>query len=151
MGTVRRTRPVRSHGTRAAASVRTSAGRGWSATSGTPWRARTRAGLEWADGDRASVDAALDAAIARGAPLVVAIGGDGTIRLAADRLVGTGIPLAVVPGGTGNLFSGALGLPVGRSAAIRAIAEGGDATWTPGASWSVGARPRREADGSGPA
>ena len=46
------------------------------------------------------------------------------IRLAAERLAGTGIPLAIVPAGTGNLFSGALGLPIGRSAAIRAIAEG---------------------------
>jgi diacylglycerol kinase (ATP) len=88
-------------------------------------RTRTGAELEWSDGDRASVAASLDAAVKRSAPLVVAIGGDGTIRLAADRLVGTGIPLAVVPGGTGNLFSGALGLPLRRSAAVRAIAEGG--------------------------
>jgi diacylglycerol kinase (ATP) len=89
-------------------------------------RARTGAELEWADGDRASVGTALDAAVARRAPIVVAVGGDGTIRLAAERLVGTGIPLAVIPAGTGNLFSGALGLPIDRAAAIRAIAEGRD-------------------------
>lgn len=87
-------------------------------------RARTGAELEWVDGDRAAADAALDAAVARRAPLVVVIGGDGTIRIAADRLVGTGIPLAVIPAGTGNLFSGALGLPITRASAIRAIAEG---------------------------
>lgn len=99
---------------------------------------RTRAELEWTGGDRETVRAALDAAIARGAPLVVVIGGDGTIRLAAERLVGTGIPLAIVPGGTGNLFSGALGLPVGRSSAIRAVAEGDERAVDAGSvSWSL--------------
>ncbi len=86
--------------------------------------ARTGADLEWVAGDRAAVDAALDSAVARRAPIVVVIGGDGTIRLVAERLAGTGIPLGVVPAGTGNIFSGALGLPVTRAAAIRAIAEG---------------------------
>jgi diacylglycerol kinase family enzyme len=101
-------------------------------------RARTGAELEWADGDRAAVRAALDSAIARRAPLVVAIGGDGTIRLAAERLAGTGIPLAIIPGGTGNLFSGALGLPTGRAAAIRAIAEGDERSVDAGSvSWSL--------------
>lgn len=103
-------------------------------------RARTGADLVWADGDRASVEAALDSAVARRVPLVVAIGGDGTIRIAAERLVGTGIPLAVVPAGTGNLFSGALGLPLRRAAAIRAIAEGADRDVDAGAvSWTVDA------------
>jgi len=101
-------------------------------------RARTGAELEWADGDRAAVRAALDSAIARRAPLVVAIGGDGTIRLAAERLAGTGIPLAIIPGGTGNLFSGALGLPTGRAAAVRAIAEGDERSVDAGSvSWSL--------------
>jgi diacylglycerol kinase (ATP) len=101
--------------------------------------ARTGADLEWADGDRSSVEAAVDAAIVRQAPVVVAVGGDGTIRIAAERLVGTGIPLAVVPAGTGNLFSGALGLPIRRQAAIRAIAEGAEHDVDAGAvTWSVG-------------
>jgi len=113
---------------------------------------RTRADLEWASGDRESVQAALDAAIARRAPLVVAIGGDGTIRLAAERLAGTGIPLAILPGGTGNLFSGALGLPIGRAAAIRAIAEGEARAVDAGSvSWSLHERTddRVPATGSG--
>jgi diacylglycerol kinase family enzyme len=102
--------------------------------------ARTGSGLEWADGERAAVEAAVDAAVARRAPLVVAVGGDGTIRIAAERLVGTGIPLAVVPAGTGNLFSGAVGLPIGRRAAIRAIVEGDEREVDAGAvSWSLDA------------
>ncbi len=101
-------------------------------------RARTGADLVWVDGDRASLEVAVDAAIVGRAPVVVAIGGDGTIRIAAERLVGTGIPLAVVPGGTGNLFSGALGLPLRRAAAIRAIAEGDERDVDAGAvSWTV--------------
>ena len=108
-------------------------------------RARTGAELEWADGDRASVEAALGAAVARRAPIVVVVGGDGTIRLAAERLVGTGIPLAVIPAGTGNLFSGALGLPIGRASAVRAIVEGGERDVDAGSvAWSL-----RE-DGGGP-
>jgi diacylglycerol kinase family enzyme len=102
-------------------------------------RARTGGGADWADGDRRSVEDALDAAIARQTPLVVTVGGDGTIRIAAERLVGTGIPLAVVPAGTGNLFSGSLGLPVRRQAAVRAIAEGGERAVDAGAvTWTVG-------------
>ncbi len=101
-------------------------------------RARTGAELEWVGGDRAVVEAALDAAVARHAPIVVVIGGDGTIRLAAERLVGTGIPFAVIPAGTGNLFSGALGLPIHRAPAIRAIAEGGERDVDAGSvSWSL--------------
>ncbi len=114
-------------------------------------RTRTGGELEWADGDRASLEAAVDAAIARRAPVVVAIGGDGTIRIAAERLVGTRIPLAVVPAGTGNLFSGALGLPIPRGAAIRAIAEGGERDVDAGAvSWSV-TGPVDGGEGSAPA
>ncbi len=120
-------------------------------------RARTGAATTWADGDRASVERAVDAAVARRAPLAVAVGGDGTIRIVAERLVGTGIPLAVVPAGTGNLFSGALGLPIRRQAAVRAIAEGGErdvdagaVTWTVGGDLVGGAGPAGPAtDGSG--
>lgn len=44
------------------------------------------------------------------APLVVVVGGDGTIRAAAEALVGRPTPLAVIPGGTGNVLAGALGI-----------------------------------------
>lgn len=46
-----------------------------------------------------------------GAALVVAAGGDGTVRVCAQALAGTPIPLAIVPLGTANLAARALGLP----------------------------------------
>jgi diacylglycerol kinase family enzyme len=50
-------------------------------------------------------------AVAAGAALVVAVGGDGTVRACAQELAGTGVPLAIVPAGTANLVGRALGLP----------------------------------------
>ena len=44
------------------------------------------------------------------APLVVVVGGDGSVREAAEALIGSGTPLAIVPGGTGNVLAGALGI-----------------------------------------
>jgi YegS/Rv2252/BmrU family lipid kinase len=46
-----------------------------------------------------------------GADVVIACGGDGTVRAAAEGVVGTKCALAVVPAGTANLFAGALELP----------------------------------------
>jgi diacylglycerol kinase family enzyme len=50
-------------------------------------------------------------AVADGAGLVFAAGGDGTVRACAQALAGTGIPLAIVPLGTANLTARALSLP----------------------------------------
>lgn len=50
-------------------------------------------------------------AIARGADLIIAAGGDGTVSAAASAVVNTGIPLAVIPCGTANAFVNGLGLP----------------------------------------
>ncbi|QEO08942.1 diacylglycerol/lipid kinase family protein [Protaetiibacter larvae] len=47
-----------------------------------------------------------------GAALVIAAGGDGTVRASGSALRGTGIPLAIVPAGTGNLLARNLGLDV---------------------------------------
>ena len=51
------------------------------------------------------------AAVAAGARLVVAAGGDGTVRACAQALAGTQVPLAIVPLGTANLAARALGIP----------------------------------------
>ncbi len=50
-------------------------------------------------------------AVAAGARLVFAVGGDGTVRTCAQALADTGVPLAIVPLGTANLVARALGVP----------------------------------------
>jgi undecaprenyl-diphosphatase len=59
-------------------------------------------------------------AVAAGARLVVAAGGDGTVRACAQALAGTGVPLAIVPRGTANLAARALGVPARLGAAVAA-------------------------------
>ena len=51
------------------------------------------------------------AAVAAGARMIVAAGGDGTVRACAQALAGTRVPLAIVPLGTANLAARALGIP----------------------------------------
>ncbi|MDZ4236173.1 MAG: diacylglycerol kinase family protein, partial [Dietzia sp.] len=51
-------------------------------------------------------------AAASGVGLVLACGGDGTVRSVAQGLVGTGIPMGVVPLGTGNLLARNLDIPL---------------------------------------
>lgn len=65
----------------------------------------------------AGVAAARDAA-AGGADLVVAVGGDGTVRGCAEGLAGTDVPLGIVPVGTGNLLARTLGVPAHAKAAL---------------------------------
>ena len=57
-------------------------------------------------------------AVAAGASLVFAMGGDGTVRACAQALAGTPVPLAIVPRGTANLAARALGVPTGLDAAL---------------------------------
>ena len=59
-------------------------------------------------------------AVAAGARMVVAAGGDGTVRACAQALAGTQVPLAIVPLGTANLAARALGIPPGTRGALAA-------------------------------
>ncbi len=66
------------------------------------------------DPGRGMARAALDA----GVDLVLAAGGDGTIRVVADALAGQGVTMAVVPAGTGNLLARNLDLPLTEEGAL---------------------------------
>ena len=57
-------------------------------------------------------------AVAAGAQLVFAVGGDGTVRACAQALAGGQVPLAIVPRGTANLVATALGIPSSLGAAL---------------------------------
>jgi diacylglycerol kinase family enzyme len=69
--------------------------------------------------------AAARAAVQRGAPLVVAGGGDGTINAVASVLVGTDTAFGVLPMGTLNHFAKDLKIPLEWDQAIANIAQGG--------------------------
>jgi diacylglycerol kinase family enzyme len=64
-------------------------------------------------------------ALRQGASVVIAAGGDGTVRAVAETLRGSGVRLAIVPAGTGNLLARNLELPLGSVDAATAIAFGG--------------------------
>ncbi len=78
---------------------------------------------------------ALDA----GVDVVIAAGGDGTVRFVADVLAGTGTPLGLMPLGTGNLLARNLGIDItdplaaGQGVLTGTATEGGRhfrASWT---------------------
>ncbi len=61
-----------------------------------------------------------------GADLVVAIGGDGTIRAVCEELAGTGVPVGIVPAGTGNLLARNLDIPLYLRSAVDVALNGQD-------------------------
>ncbi|WP_438856093.1 diacylglycerol/lipid kinase family protein [Agromyces sp. M3QZ16-3] len=51
-------------------------------------------------------------AVEAGVDLIIAAGGDGTVRAVAEGLGGEKVPVGIVPLGTGNLFARNIGIPV---------------------------------------
>lgn len=71
--------------------------------------------------DHSEVVANVRAALAQGADLVVAVGGDGTVSWVADALARTQVPLGIVPTGTGNVLARELQIPLEHHAAMRLL------------------------------
>jgi diacylglycerol kinase (ATP) len=67
----------------------------------------------------------VERALADGAELVFAWGGDGLVQRCIDALAGTDVPLAVLPAGTSNLLATNLDLPLDLEDAI-AVGLGGE-------------------------
>jgi diacylglycerol kinase family enzyme len=88
--------------------------------------------------DAAALRTTVVAAVSDGVGLVVAIGGDGTVREAAGGVAGSGTALAIVPAGTGNLLAAALAVPGDVAGAMTTIATGSVRRMDVGrASWGV--------------
>jgi diacylglycerol kinase family enzyme len=51
-------------------------------------------------------------AVEAGCDVVIAVGGDGTVRAVTESLASTEVPLGIVPQGTGNLLARNLGVPL---------------------------------------
>ncbi|MFN2298640.1 MAG: diacylglycerol/lipid kinase family protein [Anaerolineales bacterium] len=72
--------------------------------------------------DPESIEKKVREACQKGADVVIAAGGDGTIARVANGLRGTNVPLGILPLGTGNILARGLTIPLGMEAAIRLIA-----------------------------
>ena len=65
-------------------------------------------------------------AVARGAELILACGGDGTLNEVINGIAPGKVPLGVLPGGTANVFARELGIPLDPVQAARDLAQ-----WAP--------------------
>lgn len=74
--------------------------------------------------ENASLDEARFVACKGAADVIVAAGGDGTIRLAAKAVAGTGVPLGVIPLGTGNVLAHEVGMPRDAAGLAQLLLEG---------------------------
>ena len=72
------------------------------------------------DPGRAMTRKALDAQV----DLVLAAGGDGTVRVVADVMAGSGATMAIIPAGTGNLLARNLELPLDEAEALEVAIAG---------------------------
>ncbi|TCD54626.1 diacylglycerol kinase [Alloscardovia theropitheci] len=66
--------------------------------------------------------ACAEEALAKGADVVIAVGGDGTVRTVASAMAYSTHAFAIIPIGTGNLFARNIGIPVGNIEAALSIA-----------------------------
>ena len=80
--------------------------------------------VEVCSADGGSFGREASAAVQRGAQVVVASGGDGSVSAAASALVGTEAALGVLPTGTLNHFAKDLGIPLELTKAAETIAAG---------------------------
>lgn len=68
-------------------------------------------------------------AVEAGCDLVIAAGGDGTVRMVASALAGTDVRMAIIPAGTGNLLARNIEVPLDTpEAAVLAAITGRDRT-----------------------
>lgn len=68
-----------------------------------------------------SLEEAIDEAVAAGAQVLVAAGGDGTVSAIATQARRVKLPLGVIPSGTANLFARELNIPLVIEAAVEQI------------------------------
>ncbi len=80
--------------------------------------------LQWFSPQRsAMLDSCCEAAVAS-AELVIAVGGDGTVRSVAQAARAAGKPMAIVPTGTYNFVARHLGIPADPAEACRLVIDG---------------------------